>query len=344
MERHLEIIAADSMQGRGFGTEGLKKAARYVAAQYERIGLKPVNKGSLAEQYFQPVTEFVDDRSVSSQNVVGMIEGSDEELGNEAIIVMAHLDHLGIDSTLTGDNIYNGASDNASGVAACILLADAFSQAKREGVQFKRSLIFLNTTGEEKHGRAGSRHYVQNNPSIPLEKTVAAINMDGVAGLDTANLPNNTNYVYIVNEDSTSIDLRKRNERINAEAGINMELVKPPFSFGSDQMVFQGWLIPSIYYSTGLTSNYHQVDDHASSINYTHATNIVRLVFALIWELANEPDPTPSFNRDDYRMLTNKFRCRPCGCKADDTVFQNEGTCPDCHMALIPIWENVTLP
>ena len=304
------------------------------------MGLKPIDETS-PNPYHQPVVEVVNGKEVQSQNVIAIIEGTDDQLREEAIVIVAHLDHLGIDPDLEGDNIYNGAADDASGVAACLLLAETINEAKKEGTAFSRSIIFLNTTGEEKHGRAGSRHYVQYDPIIPLNKTVAAINMDGVAGIDTANLGENNNYVYIISADSTSIDLRTTNERVNKESGINLELLEPPHSYGSDQKVFEGWLIPSIYYTTGLTSNYHKVNDHASSIDYSHAQKIVQLVYAMIWELANSPDPTPSYNRNDYRRVADQFRCRPCGCKLDDQIFTQSGTCPDCHMALIPIWERV---
>ncbi len=80
MERYVSIIASDSTQGRGFGTDGLKKAAQFVANTYESVGLKPVNERSGSNPFYQPVVEIVDGQDIQSQNVLGIIEGSDDQL------------------------------------------------------------------------------------------------------------------------------------------------------------------------------------------------------------------------------------------------------------------------
>lgn len=112
-------------------------------------------------------------RKFSSPNVIGMLSGS--SMNDEAIILMAHYDHLGIGPSVEGDNIYNGAYDNASGTAGLICLARAFASQST-----KRNIIFLATTLEEKRIRFGSEYYVAN-PIFPLEKTIIALNMDGLS-------------------------------------------------------------------------------------------------------------------------------------------------------------------
>ncbi|MGY8985715.1 MAG: M28 family metallopeptidase [Sphingomonadales bacterium] len=107
-----------------------------------------------------------------SKNVVGILPGS--EASEEYFLYMAHWDHLGMDTTLDGDKIYNGALDNASGTAALLELAEAFST----GGQAKRSIIFLAVTAEEQ-GLLGSAYYGAN-PIYPLSQTVAGLNMDGI--------------------------------------------------------------------------------------------------------------------------------------------------------------------
>ncbi len=114
-------------------------------------------------------------REVDSQNVVAKLEGSDPKFGDESIIYSAHWDHLGKDEKLPGDQIFNGASDNASGVGSLLELAKAFAQLK---TPLKRSVLFLSVTAEEK-GLLGAKHYAEN-PLYPLAKTVANINMDGM--------------------------------------------------------------------------------------------------------------------------------------------------------------------
>jgi Zn-dependent M28 family amino/carboxypeptidase len=112
-------------------------------------------------------------RDVASRNVVAKIEGSDPKLKDEYVVYTAHWDHLGRDPMGKGDGIYHGAADNASGTAALLELARAFTRAKP-----KRSVLFLAVTAEEK-GLLGAKHYV-TRPLYPLRNTVANINIDGV--------------------------------------------------------------------------------------------------------------------------------------------------------------------
>lgn len=112
--------------------------------------------------------------TINSQNVVGMIKGS--ESPEDVFIYMAHWDHIGIDPTKEGDNIYNGALDNATGTAGLIELAKAFGSMKTPP---KRSVMFLAITAEEQ-GLLGSAYYA-NNPLFPLKNTIAGLNMDGMS-------------------------------------------------------------------------------------------------------------------------------------------------------------------
>ncbi len=115
-------------------------------------------------------------RNVDSRNVVALLPGSDPKLKSEYLVYTAHWDHLGKDVRLKGDQIYNGAADNAAGTAVLLELAQAF-QALPAAQKPKRSILFLSVTAEEK-GLLGSRYYAQN-PLYPLARTVANINMDG---------------------------------------------------------------------------------------------------------------------------------------------------------------------
>lgn len=139
----------------------LKKAA--VSREF-----KPVPLGSRANI---SVTNRL--REVKSKNVVAKLEGSDPALKSEVVVFTAHWDHLGKDTDLKGDQIFNGAADNASGTAALLELAKAF---KRLEPAPKRSLLFLAVTAEEK-GLLGAKYYAAN-PLYPLTKTLANVNMD----------------------------------------------------------------------------------------------------------------------------------------------------------------------
>ena len=141
-------------------------------------------KAAAAHRDFAPVVlgakaSFTIDntlRNVASKNVVALLPGSDPKLRNEYVIYTAHWDHLGRDNRLVGDQIYNGAADNAAGVAVLLELAQAF-KALPAAQQPKRSIVFLSVTAEEK-GLLGSRYYA-HEPLYPLTSTLANINMDG---------------------------------------------------------------------------------------------------------------------------------------------------------------------
>ncbi len=114
-------------------------------------------------------------RKIDSHNVIGKLEGSDPAHKDEYVIYTAHWDHLGRDTSLPGDQIYNGAADNASGTAGLLEIARAY---KKLSPAPKRSILFLSVTAEEK-GLLGAEYYAKN-PLYPLNKTLADINMDGL--------------------------------------------------------------------------------------------------------------------------------------------------------------------
>jgi Zn-dependent M28 family amino/carboxypeptidase len=138
-------------------------------------------KAAAAKKDFKPVAlnakatydVKIDARKIQSHNVVALLEGTDKK--DEYLVYTAHWDHLGKDTTLKGDQIYNGAIDNASGSAAVLDIAKAFTKL---AVRPKRSILFVAVTAEEK-GLIGSKYYA-THPLYPLDKTVANINVDGI--------------------------------------------------------------------------------------------------------------------------------------------------------------------
>jgi Zn-dependent M28 family amino/carboxypeptidase len=114
-------------------------------------------------------------RNVNSNNVIARLTGSDEKLRDSYVVYMAHWDHLGTDPSLPGDKIFNGAVDNASGVAALLEIARAFKQLKTPP---RRSILFMSVTAEEQ-GLLGSQYYGEH-PLYPLVKTAVDINMDSM--------------------------------------------------------------------------------------------------------------------------------------------------------------------
>jgi len=197
------------------------------------------------------------DRDFIERNVIGMVQGSDPLLKDSYIILSAHYDHLGIGVPIENDSIYNGALDNAIGVSVLLELARSFSDLK---IKPKSSLIFIATTGEEK-GLLGSSYYV-DNPLVPLYKTVANINIDGIAMFK--------DFLGIVPVGSELSTLDKIiNETANAY-GLIIEDIPTQFrnfdAFNkSDQLAFALGGIPSILVLEGVSNKSKKSDDVLSS-------------------------------------------------------------------------------
>lgn len=153
-------------------------------------------------------------RVVQSKNVLGRVEGSDPSRKDEVVVYTAHWDHLGRDPERSGDQIFNGAADNASGVAAVLEIAHAFTRIKPAP---KRSLLFLFVTAEEQ-GLLGAKYYA-SHPLYPLEKTVADIN------LDVINLWGPTREILSIGMGQTDLD-----DRLVAIAGRRGRTVSPDAS------------------------------------------------------------------------------------------------------------------
>jgi len=238
--------------------------------------------------------------AVTSQNVLGYVEGSDPDLKDELIVITSHYDHTGLSPTgPAGNYINNGADDNATGTVGTLAMAAAFQAAARDGVGPRRSILFMNVTAEER-GLLGSAYYADIDPVFPIEQTVLNINMDMIGRIDPSSptLPD-SNYVYIIGGDLISDDLHEANQQANALTGLNLTLSDryndpddPQQLFRrSDQWNFGKYSIPFIFYFTGLHEDYHDVGDTADKIDYERMADIVRLAFGTVWEIANQDDP-----------------------------------------------------
>ncbi len=215
-------------------------------------------------------------KDMSTQNVVGYIEGSDPKLKDEVLIIGGHYDHVGYmkQHADTVDYIFNGADDNASGTSAVIAVAQAFGAM---GQKPKRSVLFMTFAGEEK-GLMGSRSYV-NKPLFPLDNTIAMLNIDMVGR-------NSIDSLYMVSE-AACPDLAQINEEENKEIGFTL-VDEEKLLGGSDHMSFQKKKIPFLFYFSGMHSDVHHVTDGPEKINTIKAAKTARLVFRTAWRIVNE--------------------------------------------------------
>jgi len=211
-----------------------------------------------------------------ARNVVAQLPGSQDGANKDWLVVGAQYDHVGNrQNTPAGqDSIHNGADDNASGTAAMMMLAAAFSQEKNRP---KRSVLFMAFAGEER-GFFGSKTYVAD-PLVPLEHTVAMINLDMVGR-------NRVDSLTVFGRHNAP-ELWAVVEKENRHIGFKLSAGSVKDSGGSDHMPFNEQKIPTLFFHTGLHADYHQVSDQAEKINYGKLTLAAKLAYRTVHRLAD---------------------------------------------------------
>lgn len=207
-----------------------------------------------------------------TMNVIGMIEGADPSLKNEFVIIGAHYDHVGIDAD--SGEVYNGADDNASGTAALLEIAQAFAECEKKP---KRSVSFITFTGEEQ-GIIGSQYYV-DNPIIPLDKTVAMLNMDMIGRND----PDAIEFCYKGPESFLSISQEASNN-----IGIKINIEKQNLLMSTDHSAFFPKDVPVAFYHDGGGDFAHKTYDTWDKILPDKIEKVARLCFLTAYNIADQ--------------------------------------------------------
>ena len=289
VQRGINALAADSMEGRMTGSRGQERAARWLEAQYKAIGLTPAGDSGTFRQHIPlrsvppvagaparrarpaPVASWAAwdalpaEQRMRTSNVAAMIRGSDPVLRDEVVLVTAHYDHIGIGVPVNGDSINNGADDDASGNIAMIEIARALMNGPRP----KRTILFISITGEEVGG-FGTSWYLRN-PLLPLEKTVVDLNIEMIAHADS--LAGGFGKAWLTGyERSTMGDLL-------ADHGIPVVPDPRPgqnFFSRSDNVAFARAGIPAHSISSfNLVSPYHDPKDEPSTIDAAHMARVI---------------------------------------------------------------------
>ena len=271
----VRYLAADALEGRFSGTRGELCAGDYIATMFERIGLEPAGD----EGFFQTLSlvsaAMPHAPDGEGRNVLGLLRGSDPGLAGSVVVVGAHYDHLGhggFGSTGEVGQIHNGADDNASGVAAMLETARRLASGPRPA----RSVLFIAFTGEEL-GLIGSSYYTKN-PTIPLSRTLAMINLDMVGRLEDDPL-----IVYGVGTAPEWEDIIAR-----ANAGPDVSLAYEPAGYGpSDHTSFYASGIPVLHLFTNVHADYHKPSDDWQGIDPAGLQKVTALTAGLAAELAN---------------------------------------------------------
>lgn len=259
-------LAAPDMEGRAAGSAGGERAARLIAAALGDAGLAPAGDDGT---FFQWLALPGGGRAA---NVVGLLPGRDPRLGREAVVVGAHHDHEG----MPGGVLHPGADDNASGCAVALGLARAFAAAGGA----PRALVFAFFTAEEV-GLLGSRRYVER-PAVPLERTVAMVNVDMVGRLGDAPLA-------VLGAD-TGAGLAAGIRSAARQSAVPVTL-RSALWLPSDHLRFDRARVPVVALFTGQHADQHRPGDTPDRVDARGLERVASLAVALVDRLATEPPP-----------------------------------------------------
>jgi len=283
VKKHLYTLANDSMQGRKAGSPGIEKAAKYIELQFSEIGLKPFNNSNFRQSFKHINRRSEKKEELDLFNIIGLLEGT--SLKEEFVIISAHYDHLGQIEGGKGDLVFNGANDNATGVAAMIMLAEYFKKTKIN----KRSILFVAFTAEEM-GLTGSNYF---GKTISAESIIAGVNIEMIGkespfGPKTAWLTGfkRSTFGKIIQKNLSSSEYR---------------LYPDPYKdfrlfFRSDNASLARLGVPAHTFSTSPMDkdlDYHQLSDEVETLDVKIITETIKAISVGIKSIVSGDD-TPS--------------------------------------------------
>jgi hypothetical protein len=292
LQRHVEFLASDTLEGREAGSRGGQAAGGYLIEQLRKL---KIGGGGLQGAYHQNVP-------TGGRNILALIPGSDEALRREVIVVGAHYDHVGYGNRATSFGpigfIHNGADDNASGTSGLLEIAEAITKLPTKP---RRSILLAWWDGEEE-GLLGSKHWI-SQPTIARDRLVLDINMDMIGRLRNS-------HVEITGVRS-AYGMRQRLSMIN----VDLHGAARPLDFdfqwecksNSDHYPFFEAGIPIVMLHTGLHEDYHKPTDDADKINSAGMQQVARYALALLLQMA-DLDRVPAFRAQARQETSEEAR------------------------------------
>jgi len=274
----MEFLASDAMQGRASGSHDELLAATYLASQLREIGIEPAGDNG---GYIQNVSgEFHFYREGKKQwntrNVIGRLEGRDEKMKDQVILLSAHMDHIGIGKPVNGDNVYNGADDDASGCVAVLQLARALAHDKPP----KRTVLFV-FFGSEETGGQGDQFFLQH-PPVPLKSIVANLEFEMIGRADSAV---KSDELWLTGFDRSNLgpELAKHGAKLVADPHPQQNF----FQRSDNYALAKQGIVAQTVSSFGLHSDYHQPGDDVAHIDFAHMDQAVHSMLEPVKWLAN---------------------------------------------------------
>lgn len=277
IRRDIEYLASPALAGRFTGTPGNDSAAAYIARRYRAIGVQSMSPGYLQRFDARPPAHNGAVQVMPTQNVFGIVRGTDPALRNEYVVVGAHFDHLGSNTMFAADprasGLRLGADDNASGSAAVLELARLVARTPT-----KRSVIFAHFSGEEE-GTLGSMYMVEHMP-VPIDSVDAMLNFDMVGRMKDDKL--------IVFGVATSPELPAIVTDANAPIGLRIA-AQGDGDGPSDHASFYLKNMPVLHFFTDSHEDYHKVGDTPDKINAAGEARVVAVAERALRAIADRP-------------------------------------------------------
>jgi Peptidase family M28 len=280
----MNFLASDELQGRGSGTRDEHLAALYAASLFAGFGLEPGGaNGSFLQRVPLPsplppnvagsLVGFAPGPRTETWNVVGILRGSDPAAGKQAILLTAHLDHLGIGPRKNGDRIYNGADDDASGTTAVIELARVFASAPHPA----RTMLFV-LFGSEEIGGYGNQYFL-DHPPVPLGQVIASLEFEMIGRRDPA-LPQDGLWLTGFHRSNLGPELVRHGAALVPDPHPTQNF----FQRSDNYSLARRGIIAHTVSSFGLHADYHEPSDEISRIDFPHmAGAIASMVEPIEW-------------------------------------------------------------
>ena len=295
----MDALASDAMRGRGSGTPDELRAGKYIASQLAKFGIQPagdpVNGGKKGFIETVPVGKRESAAAPplfagklkpalggKTWNVIGVLPGSDPALSTQTILITAHMDHLGVDPKLKGDQIYNGADDDASGCIAVLELARALARSKP-----KRTIYFI-TFGSEEKGGYGAQYFLQH-PPVPISNMTANLEFEMIGRPDPAV---DSHSLWLTGYDRSNLgpELAKHGAHLVADPHPEQDFFKRSDNYA----LAKKGVVAQTVSSFGLHKDYHRPSDEISRIDFAHMTHAINSMVGPVMWLANS-DFTPEW-------------------------------------------------
>src|ERR1041384_2838255 len=259
----LGFLASDAMQGRASGSNYERVAAEYIGSQFRQFGLEPGgDTDSAGNKGFVQRVAVERAPSGATWNAIGVLRGSDQRAASEVIMISAHLDHLGVNEALTGDDkIFNGADDDASGSVAVMELARVLASGKRP----RRTIYFI-CFGSEERGGYGSRAFIAN-PPVPLPQIVADLTFE-MLGRPDAKVPAGTLWLTGYERSTLGPELARQGAALVADPRPDQHFFQRSDNY---PLALRGVVAHTVS-SFGLHNDYHRVSDEISKIDFPFMT------------------------------------------------------------------------